>query len=161
MVYVFIDNSNIWIEGMYTVGRLENIGTFDGSRQQKIFKDLQIDHGELLSTVLSGRRLGPHPVIVGSRPPSNDTLWDKCRGQGFQVTVYDRNAENKEKKVDTELTAALTEFALERTPGVMALVAGDGDYFPGVKRALNRNWKVEVWFWYSGESFLQGIFLYY
>src|SRR5438128_9058931 len=32
LVHVFIDNSNIWIEGKYTVGNLERLGTFDFDR---------------------------------------------------------------------------------------------------------------------------------
>ncbi|CAG8802039.1 6421_t:CDS:2, partial [Gigaspora margarita] len=73
-VHVYIDNSNIWIEEKYTIENLERLGTFDLDRSSDHFKQLQIDHGKLLTTVQDERKLGGEPFLVGSRPPTNDSL---------------------------------------------------------------------------------------
>ena len=41
---------------------------------------------------LSLLTIGSNPVIVGSRSPPNDSLWDRIRKHGFNVIVYDRIA---------------------------------------------------------------------
>ncbi|CAG8597953.1 6317_t:CDS:2 [Ambispora leptoticha] len=61
ILYPFIDNSNLLIEGKYIVGRLENAG---------------------------------NPTIIGSRPPDEDTLWNSVRDLSFDVTIYDRVADD-------------------------------------------------------------------
>ncbi|CAG8484574.1 672_t:CDS:2 [Paraglomus brasilianum] len=82
LVYVFVDNSNLFIEGKYTVGRIEQAGNFDYQRNSYQLNQLYIDHGRLLLTLLKGRIIGSNPVIVGSRPPPNDSLWDQIRFAG-------------------------------------------------------------------------------
>ncbi|CAG8462065.1 12480_t:CDS:2, partial [Funneliformis caledonium] len=72
--------------------------------------------------------------------------------QGYDIVVFDRNIENKEKKVDMELGASAMDVIWTRDPSIFVLVSGDGDYFPVVKWALHHNWKVETWFWRSGVS---------
>jgi len=153
LVYIFVDNSNLFIEGKYTVGRIEQAGNFDYQRNSYQLNQLYIDHGRLLLTLLKGRIIGSNPVIVGSRPPPNDSLWDRIRNQGYDVIVYDRIA-NKEKKVDMELGASMLDIIHFMDPGVIILVAGDGDYYPILTRALKYNWKIEVWFWSSGMKYL-------
>ncbi|CAG8782839.1 779_t:CDS:2, partial [Dentiscutata erythropus] len=153
LVHVFIDNSNIWIEGKYTVGNLERLGTFDFDRNSYYFKQLQIDHGRLLTTVQCERKLGGAPFLVGSRPPPNDSLWARIRDQGFEVNIFDRDVRShREKEVDTELVISATETITSNDPGVLVLIADDRDYRPLVKRALKHNWTVETWFWNSGVS---------
>ncbi|CAG8600724.1 5913_t:CDS:2 [Diversispora eburnea] len=43
----------------------------------------------------------------------------------------------------------MSKLVESRDPGVILLVAGDGDYYPSLTRAVDRNWKIEVWFWSS------------
>ncbi|CAG8526764.1 8011_t:CDS:2, partial [Funneliformis mosseae] len=141
IVSIFVDNSNLFIKEKFTVGRLESAGTFDQKRNSHYLNQLHIDHGRLLSAVLNGRQMGSNLIIVGSRPPPNDSLWDQIVSQGYDVVVFDRNIENKEKKVDMELGASAMDVIWTRDPGIFVLVFGDGDYFPVVKRTLNHNWK--------------------
>ncbi|CAG8518299.1 14139_t:CDS:2, partial [Acaulospora colombiana] len=86
-----------------------------------------IDHGRLLNTIQCGRKLGSAPLLVGSRPPPNDSLWTRIRDQA-------------------------TKIIMANDPGVLVLIAGDRDYRPLVKLALQHNWLVETWFWSSGVS---------
>lgn len=46
-------------------------------------------------------------VLYGSRPPANDSVWRAAEAQGFEVVVYDRNAANREKKIDTKIVTDL------------------------------------------------------
>ncbi|CAG8568996.1 19680_t:CDS:2 [Gigaspora margarita] len=148
LVFVFVDNSNLFIEGKYTVGRFEKAGSFDYQRNSYQLNQLYVDHGRLLSTVLKERRMGSNPVIVGSRPPPNDSLWDQIRKRGFHAIVYDRIA-NRDK---LELGASIIDVIYSKDPGTILLVAGDDYYSPVLTRALDHNWKVETWFWSSGMS---------
>jgi uncharacterized LabA/DUF88 family protein len=63
---------------------------------------------------------------------------------GFNVTVYDRNAENKEKAVDTELVAQGTLMIATTDPAVLVIVSGDRDFLPLVNVAHAMNWSVEM-----------------
>ena len=89
---------------------------------------------------------------MGSRPPANDSLWQRARDADFEVEVYDRNAANREKQVDTGLATRLLADSYEhmqgRVPDVVAvLVAGDGDYVPPIRDLQRRGIKVRVVFW--------------
>jgi len=106
-----VDNSNLFVEGKYTVGRIERAGKFDYRRNSYQLNQLYVDHGRLLSTVVKGRRIGSNLVIVGSRPPPNDSLWDWIRNQGYYA--------NKEKKVDMELGASMLDIIHFMDPGVI------------------------------------------
>ncbi|CAG8571270.1 4561_t:CDS:2 [Diversispora eburnea] len=45
----------------------------------------------------------------------------------------------------------LTVTASTTDPGILVLVAGDGDYEPAISEAIKFNWTIEVWFWSSGD----------
>ncbi|CAG8439800.1 16461_t:CDS:2 [Rhizophagus irregularis] len=133
LVHIFIDNPNIEIEGKQLISNLENV-----------YEDqLYIDYGRLLKTVLNGRQIGDNPVIVGSCPPTNDSIWRELENLGCQVTVFDQN----------ELGASISDAIQEhKRPGIIVVVSGDGDYRPVLRRALLRDWIVEIWFWDHGMS---------
>ena len=151
--YIFIDNSNVFIQAKKTVAELEDAGTWDEQHSVRQLNNCRVDYGCLVRTLLRDRQLGASPVLIGSRPPANDTLWDSMRKQGIDVTVYDRNAANKEKCVDTTIVMSATKTLYTQEPGVIVLVAGDGDYEPlitGITAERSKGWSVEVHFWKSG-----------
>ena len=84
-------------------------------------------------------------ILVGSRPPKNDSLWNNAKNKGFDVIVHDRNSENKEKSVDTELVAQGVELICTTTPATLKILSGDSDFLPLVKIASNRGWDTEMW----------------
>ncbi|PKY47258.1 hypothetical protein RhiirA4_462388 [Rhizophagus irregularis] len=138
LVHIFVDNSNIEIEGKKLISALESVYE----------NQLYIDYGRLLKTLLNGRQIGDDPVIVGSRPPPNDSIWRKIEDFGYRVTVFDKNYAFQEKEVDNELWLSISDAIQEhKRPGIIVLVAGDGDYRPALTRALLRDWIVEIWFW--------------
>ncbi len=150
--YVFVDNSNLFIEGQYAIGTLLGYGLFDRKRNGYKLDTLRIEYGLLLQTILQGRELGASPVMVGSRPPPNDSMWQLFRTVGFTVKVFDRNRDDKEKKVDVELACSMMDVVYTKPKGVLILVSGDGDYQPAILRALENGFKIEIWFWTTGTT---------
>jgi uncharacterized LabA/DUF88 family protein len=64
--------------------------------------------------------------------------------------VYDRNFNNREKKVDTSIVTEIMDDATGLIkPGVdeITLVAGDGDYVPIVEKLRRRGFAFNVMFW--------------
>jgi uncharacterized LabA/DUF88 family protein len=94
------------------------------------------------------RALADVPFLYGSRPPPNDSVWQRIRDDGFDVKVFDRNIRNKEKGVDMEMGMDIAErLYTVLPPRTIVIAAGDADYVPAVSRAQSKGWKVEVWFW--------------
>ena len=89
-------------------------------------------------------------MLFGSRPPQNDTLWNIAKSAGFQVVVEDRNVNNREKKIDTGIVAAMMKDAytiVDKADDTITLVAGDGDYVPAVRQLVEDGYQVWVMFW--------------
>jgi uncharacterized LabA/DUF88 family protein len=62
--------------------------------------------------------------------------------------LFDRNIRHKEKGVDMEMGMDIAELLFTvTTPKVIVIAAGDADYVPVIKRARDKGWEVEVWFW--------------
>jgi hypothetical protein len=89
-------------------------------------------------------------MLFGSRPPANDSLWTLAKRAGFEVVVEERNVQNKEKKIDTGIVAAMVRDAYTRADkdgDTITLVAGDADYVPAVRQLIEDGYTVEVVFW--------------
>ena len=131
-VVIIVDNSNVFIEGQKFSAKRKGQSTPPGSK-------------DLLAQGSSGRHV-ENAILVGSRPPSNDQVWEMAKKSGFVVTVHDRNASGSEKAVDTELVAQGTEIiCLSPVKMDLAILSGDRDFIPLVKMAQKRSWKVEMW----------------
>ena len=101
-IHMFVDNSNVKIEG----ARLAYAKRYKGgSRGTEVDNSYEINWGKFLHLVKSrGNRLSAQvPVLYGSRPPPDDTIWTKIRNEGFDVRLFDRNIHDKEKGVDMEM----------------------------------------------------------
>ena len=147
-LHLFIDNSNLFIEAQRV------------AREKFYYDDalvmrMRVSYGGLLEKIRSKRNLN-EAVLVGSRPPQNDGLWDQLRKLGISPRIFERNYSNREKSVDAELTNALRD-TLEDSPevGVIALVAGDRDYIPVLERCVKKGWPVEVYFWGQASNAIQ------
>lgn len=146
-VHLFVDNSNVKIEG----GRLSYAKRFNGGRRGPQVDDrYEIDWGKFLHLVKSrgNRLLAQVPTLYGSRPPPDDTVWEEIRREGFDVRLFDRNIRDKEKGVDMEMGMDVIERLFEvPSPGTLVIAAGDGDFKGMIDRAKKKGWTVEVWFW--------------
>lgn len=146
-LHLFVDNSNVLLEGR-RFSEKQRSGT--GKLSPGVDNSYQIDWGKFLylAKLQGGRLLSQVPVLYGSRPPPDDSIWQQIRDEGFDVKLFDRNIRNKEKGVDMEMGMDVVERVLTVSPPKTILIAaGDADFLPVIKRAVARGWKVEVWFW--------------
>ena len=142
---IIIDNSNVWIEGQkfsakrkgHTKSNIEDKDICDPS--------WRIDFGNLLSEISESKPI-IKAVLVGSRPPQTDTIWEAAKQHGFEVYIHDRNSAGKEKAVDTEIVAQGTEIiCMEKEPAIFKLLSGDRDFIPLINIANKRGWETEMW----------------
>ncbi|CAG8475680.1 12317_t:CDS:2 [Acaulospora morrowiae] len=78
LTYIFIDNSNTFIEGTFSVGKLENLGSIDNERNSLVFRDLEINYELLIERIQGKGNLGAKPVIVPS--PENCQGSEQIKG---------------------------------------------------------------------------------
>ena len=151
-LFVYVDNSNVWIEGTrvsaVASGLAPDIFTAMNSHNQDM--SWRCDFGRLYEIACpEGSQVG-RSALFGSRPPSNDSLWDRARSGGFEVFVHDRNYANKEKRVDVHIATTMVSDSFEyMKPGrdTAVLVAGDGDFIPAVESLQSRSIGVKCLFW--------------
>ena len=146
-LYAFVDNSNVLIEGR-RFASMKRAGR--GRRSRSVDSSYDIDWGKFLYVLKESdsRALAEVPTLYGSRPPAEDSVWNRIRDDGFDVKVFDRNIRNKEKGVDMEMGLDISELIhTVKPPRVIVVAAGDADYVPAVERAKGLDWIVEVWFW--------------
>lgn len=136
---IVVDNSNVFIEGQKHSAKTK------GQPSGACDPSWRIDFGRLLTCLADARKIHA-AVLVGSRPPVNDSVWKEAKSRGFNVTVHDRDAKDKEKAVDTELVAQGTEIICSTNEKDMTLViaSGDRDFIPLVSVAHRRKWLVEM-----------------
>lgn len=148
---LFIDNSNLFIEAQRTAREYFHY-------DDQMIPRLRISYGNLLDIVRQGVDLS-EAVLVGSRPPQNDSLWDKLRELKIEPQINDRSPwTGKEKKVDASLMMAIAKAIYKnKPPGTIALVAGDSDYVPAINDCLEEGWKVKLYFWQNISHELQQI----
>ena len=145
-VFIFMDHSNTWIEAK----------KFKPSRDYKEDSRVRLEAGNLLRLVTKDRELPDRPAkLYGSEPPPLDSVWDIYREKGWNITAPQRSSwTRKEKRVDTQLVADVTELVCNVNNGkhTIAIISGDEDVLPAVEKALEYDWKVEVYFWKNAMS---------
>lgn len=150
-LHLFIDNSNLYIEA-------QRVARQEFRYDDELVLRLRISYGALLDEVRNERKL-METILVGSRPPENDSLWNKLASVGIEPRISDRSYwSRREKDVDAELSNAIRD-ALEDNPepGTIALVAGDADYVPTLLRCVKKKWAVEVYFWGQAAAELRAL----
>lgn len=142
-IFIFVHQSNLWIEAKKYYGELKGFEVED-------FR-ARIDMGRL-ADVISGDREVAKGMLYGSEPPPVDTVWTKIRERGWIVDTSQRDRHTgKEKQVDTKLVTDVIHIACttpkhERT--TIVLVTGDANVIPAIEGVLREErWKVEVYMW--------------
>lgn len=153
--HLFVDNSNVLLEGR----RYAQMKRKQQAKRSAFLDDsYEMDWGKFLYIVQlkDQRGLATIPTLYGSRPPPDDSVWQRIRDDGFDTKVFDRNIRNKEKGVDMEMGMDIAELIhTHPTKGTIVVAAGDADYVPAVKRAQGKGWTVEVWFWSNAAADLK------
>lgn len=140
---ILVDNSNVFIEGQKFSAKSKGVTTLTPAGRLPHDPSWRIDFAGLLGCLADGREIHA-AILVGSRPPKNDAVW-KMAADHFKVFVHDRDMNNKEKAVDTELVAQGTEIICDAPePMDLVIASGDRDFIPLVKIAQRRNWQVEM-----------------
>lgn len=142
---IIIDNSNVWIEGQKFSAKNKGLVKKEFDDKDICDPSWRIDFGNLLNEVSEGKRI-LEAILVGSRPPQSDSIWQAAKSHGFKVYVHDRNSAGKEKAVDTEIVAQGTEIiCTQPAPAILKLLSGDRDFIPLINIASRRNWETEMW----------------
>ena len=105
-VWLFLDNSNLWIESKKFRAQKMDLDTKEDHR-------LRINFGELITCIQKLRtqnKLSKGNVaecyFYGSKPPDTDSIWRMAEQQGWKPNIKERGFNGKEKEVDTEIVAA-------------------------------------------------------
>jgi uncharacterized LabA/DUF88 family protein len=158
--FVYVDNSNVWIEGMRVAAVARGLApSIRVAQQSSITGEWRMDFGRLLHFAGGNRSNIGRAVLYGSKPPENDSLWEAARAEGFEITVYDRNAAGREKKIDTSIATDIVADSYERMKrdqDEVTLIAGDADYVPTCEQLRGRGFKFYVLFWNHASRELQG-----
>lgn len=150
---IYMDNSNVFIEGqrVSAIAKGMVMNVYDSINHKVLDGSYRLDFGKLYHFLTGGNPDNvKRAILFGSRPPENDSVWNAPKRAGFEVELEDRNAANKEKKIDTGIVTRMVEDSYEladKSADTITLVAGDGDYVPTVRRLKERGFKVEVAFW--------------
>ncbi len=158
---IYVDNSNVWIEGKYhsavEKGLVANI--YDARDNRICDMPWAYDFGQLLSVVCD-KNIGDikRAVLYGSRPTDNDSLWNAAKYAGFEVFTPNRNASNKEKRVDTgfdkEVLKDLYKGTIEDTDEII-LVVGDSDHFPVAEAIKEEGKQYTLVFWDNASELMK------
>jgi uncharacterized LabA/DUF88 family protein len=150
-VYVYVDNSNVWIEGMRISAVRKGLAPSLQEAMSKRITDQTwtYDFGKLYELVCPEEQQIGRSSLFGSRPPENDTIWELSRAKGFEVFLFARNAANKEKQVDVGIATQIMEdsFLYMRPGDQLLLVSGDRDYLPTIESLAKRGFPTRVAFW--------------
>ncbi|PYV21030.1 MAG: hypothetical protein DMG27_21670 [Acidobacteria bacterium] len=148
-LFLFIDNSNLFIE-------MQRVAQLRFNYSDSLVRRVRVDYGRLLEYVKNDRDL-KEAILVGSRPPPNDSLWARLKQLGIGLKIYERSVfTDKEREVDQELVNCIRDtMEVSKPPGVIALVSGDGGYVTTLERCVTRGWTVETYFWSQAAASLK------
>ncbi|ATC33025.1 NYN domain-containing protein [Caulobacter vibrioides] len=146
--YVYVDNSNIFIEGRRLSAVKKGLAksVYEAMASGIVDPAWNLDYGKLYQFLCGGDAIAR---LWGS-PPPHDSFWSMLERKGFQTTVYDKNFANHEKKVDVAIGARMTKDAytvIDKAKDELLLVSGDNDFVPVVADLVSEGFKVEVAFW--------------
>lgn len=157
---LYVDNSNVWIEGMH-VAAVESGLAPDiwAAQREHITERYTIDFGKLYEFAGGQTSEVIRAVLYGSRPPPADSLWRAAEANGFEVVVYDRNVANREKKIDTKIATDITadSYRIVQPGDEITLVAGDRDYVPVAEEVIGRGIPFHVAFWRHAAAELKSV----
>lgn len=143
-VYVFIDNSFLFIEGYKHVRRVTHIPPE---------KTPYVDYFSLKHFLNESGEVR-RAVICGSELPGS--MISKCQSAGFEVFTFPRypdikTGQTKEKGVDHKICWEIAKTIFTNHDPVqnkkIILCAGDKDFMPILPDIQTSNWAFELWLW--------------
>lgn len=146
LVFIYVDNSNIWIEGKKLAAKQQKLRCVEDPR-------MRLDIGKVADVVANGRHVAWR-VLYGSEPPPLDTVWNKISELGWNVITKKRSTfQNTEKQVDQQLVADIVALVCDKdiVKGKIAIISGDADVIPAIRKGEGC-WSFEIWMWESAIS---------
>ena len=150
--YVYVDNSNVFIEAQRVAAVRKGLASdiWDAMERRIFDFTYKLDYGKLHEHFCGIDKSEIGCAQLWGSPPPSDSFWKMVQHQGFEVKTYERNASNKEKKVDVAIAHAITKDAytvIDKLNSEIVLVAGDKDYVPVIEDLKEGGYKVVVMFW--------------
>lgn len=140
MVHLFVDDQNL----------------FWGMVNDEAGHSFRIDFGELAEEVAKdGKRQmrAVRSAYIAGVIPDDDSFWQIATNKGWEVRRGFLGSNGRSKQDDAYLITDITSTLFEQQgPSTIVLVAGDADYVPPLKKALEKGWRVEVVFTDKGLS---------
>ena len=146
-VYIYWDNSNIWISARTAAEEREGPSAHERAR---------VDFRNILALARANRDIGKAHA-VGSIPPELRNVWNRLENEGVEVELLERGQESRtEQGVDSALQACMLRDALDNNgdPGIAVLLTGDGKGFydgigfhADIERMHRKGWRIEVLSW--------------
>jgi hypothetical protein len=146
-VFIFWDNSNIFISGKMAASEIEG---------QDAYYQLRLQFDNILKLASAGRDI-EYAIAVGSVPPELRHVWNKMEQLGIKVELHERGSDsNKEQAVDQALQVHMLRTAFDNngTPGIVVMLTGDGHGFldgvgfhADLERMHRKGWEIEVIAW--------------
>ncbi|TLU88152.1 MAG: NYN domain-containing protein [Chlorobium sp.] len=150
--YTYIDNSNLFIEGrrVSAVAKGMAPSIYDAMNHYILDHDWEVSYRELHNFLCGQNKSEIGGAKLWGSPPPGDTFWSYVEKQGFEKTVFDKNYQGKEKKIDVAIAHSITKDAytiIDKEKDEIALVAGDKDFVPVVEDLVKEGYNVQVVFW--------------
>jgi uncharacterized LabA/DUF88 family protein len=141
--YIFVDHSNLWIEGQ----KFQAKKLLDA----EIDKRYRVDLGKFLHLLANSRNISK-AFLYGSVPPPNDSVWKAARKKNFDVKTFQRSGSGREKELDVAMAHDITnldKLIYTESGGnvIFIAVTGDRDLKPPIDDVLDNNIPVELWSW--------------
>jgi hypothetical protein len=147
--YIFVDNSNVFIEGQRAAAKAEG--------SEDMGKLYRLDFGKLFAFLTSAGSKAffaieeeVYPKLYGSEPPPLDSIWKILEEMGVGLKVFKKNPRGIEKRVDAALILDFGKliYKLQTKPdGELVIVAGDADYYDLIGEGKQTGWKVRIACW--------------
>jgi hypothetical protein len=99
--FLYVDNSNVWIEGMHVSAAAEGMAPdiWSALNYRICNYNWKIDFGKLYEFAGGQSSEVGRAALYGSRPPANDSLWAIAKQNGFDVIVHDRMLQERKRKL--------------------------------------------------------------
>src|SRR6218665_4152842 len=152
-VCIFIDDSNLFIEGMKFMAKQHHLVVKQDHR-------FRIEFSELINVLAKNRNILCNN-LYGSGTLNNHSVRTAMQEEGIHPKVFDRCFKGREKEVDSTLVADVVDKAAclrfeppHMNPGSVTfiIVSGDRDYLEALRKVHKHGWKLEVVGWESAIS---------
>ncbi|KAH6663936.1 hypothetical protein F5X68DRAFT_161167 [Plectosphaerella plurivora] len=136
--YVYIDNSNLWIQGQRTWAsrhglRTDPVWRFDAGKVISLIES----H---LEPVEDDEEVRTQVNLYGSSPPPVDTVWRAIAAKNVSVSTFARSA------LTGKDTRAVRDMMLGES-SEFVIISGDSDLYPAAAAIAECGFVVHIWSW--------------